>query len=147
MIDYKKRLVELEEVLKHLSKEDYEKIPDWLIKGIKDNKDESYMWNYDENKTLKEQNIAHDTIVMLSFINIKYLLTEEQKKLMKEFYKLNSKKIENQCLKNDGSNLFEDKTESDFEHIDYDIKDKKTNILVCKESFFKRIFKKIFKIR
>lgn len=47
MIDYSKRLVEVDEVLNYLSEEDYLKIPSNVIKIIKDHKDESYIWKYE----------------------------------------------------------------------------------------------------
>ena len=48
MSDYNKRLVEVDEVLKYLSKEDLEKIPEDIRKLIKENKDISFIWHYDE---------------------------------------------------------------------------------------------------
>lgn len=50
MIDYNKRLVEVDEILNHLSKEDYNKIPEIIKKSINDNKDKEYFWKYDTNK-------------------------------------------------------------------------------------------------
>ena len=62
MSDYNKRLVEVDEVLKYLSKEDLEKIPEDIRKLIKENKDINYIWHYDETKSLKEQWLNRDTI-------------------------------------------------------------------------------------
>ena len=70
MIDYNKRLVEVDEILNHLSKEDYNKIPEIIKKSIKDNKDKEYFWKYDTNKKLKEQDVSDDTIAILSYINL-----------------------------------------------------------------------------
>ena len=45
MIDYSKRLVEVDEILKYLSEEDYNKIPKSIIEAIKQNRDKTYTWN------------------------------------------------------------------------------------------------------
>ena len=55
MIDYNKRLVEVYEVLKYLSEDDYRKIPKSIIEAIKQNKDKNYTWNYDITKKLKNK--------------------------------------------------------------------------------------------
>lgn len=95
MIDYKKRLVEVDEVLNHLSEEEYSKISDEVKQLIKENKDKEYTWVYDESKTLKEQNLNRDTISILSYINMEYLLNDEQKQLMMQLHQVNEKKKRN----------------------------------------------------
>lgn len=79
MVDYNKRLVEVDEVLNYLSDEDLEKIPEEIRNLIKENKDKDYVWQYDETKPLKEQGLNRDTIAFLSYLNMEYLLNEEQK--------------------------------------------------------------------
>ena len=49
-MEYKKCLVELDEVLKHLSKEDLKKIPIHILKAIKEKKDTKYVWKYNETE-------------------------------------------------------------------------------------------------
>lgn len=100
IIDYSKRLVEVDEILNYLIKEDYEKIPKEIIQAIKENKDKNYTWKYDETKTLKEQKISRETISILSYINMEYLLNEEQKKLMKKIHQLNQEKYEQENVAN-----------------------------------------------
>lgn len=92
MVDYEKRLVEVDEVLNYLSKEDYAKIPKDVINAIKENKDKNYEWKYDETKELKEQGLCRDTIALLSHINMQYLLTNEQKELMHQLHVVNERK-------------------------------------------------------
>ena len=89
MIEYNKRLVEVDEILKHLSKSDYNKIPEEIKEAIEKNKDKTYKWKYDNTKKLKEQDVPDDTIAILSFINMEYLLNEEQKKFVESLHKLN----------------------------------------------------------
>ena len=50
MIDYAKRLVEVDEVLSYLSEENLNKIPEEVRNIIKENKDKDYTWKFDETK-------------------------------------------------------------------------------------------------
>lgn len=93
-MEYKKCLVELDEILNYLKDEDLRKIPYDIRKAINEKKDKQYNWHYDESKDLYEQNINRKTIAMLSYINIEYLLSKEQKVLMEELHRFNEKKIE-----------------------------------------------------
>lgn len=89
-----KCLVELDEILKHLSNENLEKIPHEIREAIKVKKDEQYIWDYDSSKSLTSQNINRKTIAMLSYINMEYLLNEEERTLMKEIHKFNEIELE-----------------------------------------------------
>ena len=44
---------------------------------------------------MKDQKVSKDTIAILSYINMKYLLNEEQRIFVEEVFKENQKKIEN----------------------------------------------------
>lgn len=92
MREYKRSLVELDEVLKYLSKEEYAKIPEDILEAIKENKDKEYTWEYDETKKLKEQNLMIETVAFLSYLNMEYLLNDEQRELMEQFLRLNEEK-------------------------------------------------------
>lgn len=94
MIDYKKRFVEVDEIIKYLPKKEFSKIPSNLIDLIEKNKDSKYIWKYDNNKKLEEQNIHKDAIAILSYINMKYILEDNQKMLMKNLHNYNEMKSE-----------------------------------------------------
>lgn len=103
-MEYKKCLVELDEILKYLSDEDISKIPYEIKRAITEEKDKQYTWNYDESKELSEQNINRKTIAMLSYLNMEYLLNEEQKMLIEKLHEFNEKKIEKENVKKYNSN-------------------------------------------
>ena len=94
MIDYKKRFVEVDEIIKYLPKKEFSKIPSNLIDLIEKNKDSKYIWKYDNNKKLEEQKIHKDAIAILSYINMKYILEDNQKMLMKNLHNYNEMKSE-----------------------------------------------------
>mgnify|MGYP004597410313 FL=1 len=85
MKDLNKRLVEVEYILRKLDDEYIKKIPQEIWDYIEENKDKNYVFNYDDNRTLVEQKLNIDTISILTYINMEYLLGEEQKKEMIEF--------------------------------------------------------------
>ena len=74
MVDYNKRLVEVDEILEYFSEEDLIKIPDEVRKEIRDNMDEEYYWEYYETKSLKDQDVSKDTITILAYLNMEYLI-------------------------------------------------------------------------
>lgn len=103
-MEYKKCLVELDEILKYLSQEDLAKIPEEIRKAIKEKKDMQYNWEYDESKELKDQNINRKTIAMLSYLNMEYLLNKEQKRFLEELHMANENKNEKEKAKKYGIN-------------------------------------------
>ena len=109
-MEYEKCLVEVDEVLNHLSKEDLNKIPEDILKGIKEHRDKEYIWKYDESKELKEQKFDRNTIAVLSYINMEYLLSKEQKELMEKIHELNEQNLQNDIQKEyDPKELFKNK--------------------------------------
>lgn len=140
MMDYGKRLVEVDEVLNYLKREDYIKIPKDIIQIIKKNKDVNYVWKYDETKPLKYQNLSRDTIAFLSYLNDEYLLNEEQKQLMRQIYELNERKAETEKEnKYPVKDLF---NRNKLEQEGKEIKEKDL-IEYTENNIFKKVIKKI----
>ncbi len=141
-MEYEKCLVEVDEVLNHLSKEELNKIPEDVLKGIKKNKDKEYMWKYDESKRLEEQTFDRNTIVILSYINMEYLLSKEQKDLMEKLHELNEQNFTNQIQeKYDSKDLFKTKTNTNVENENAIAKLENNKWYNKMFSFIKRIFK------
>lgn len=141
MVDYNKRLVEVDEILNYLSIDDLNKIPEEIRKLIKDNKDTEYEWHYDGTKPLKEQNVNRDTIAFLSYLNMEYLLNEEQKELMKQIHEFNEKKLEEEKnIKYSTENIFKNKSKQNLNEIN---NTHNNQLIEYKESLFKRILNKL----
>ncbi len=146
MIEYNKRLVEVSVILNHLNKSDYDKIPKEVIDRIEKNKDIEYVWNYDETKDLKKQNVSQDTIAILSYINMQYLLNEDQRKFVQEIFNENQRKADNiKKEKYNPDDIFKKKNE-----IQEVIKQNEETrmIVVGEEKWYKKIFniiKNLFK--
>lgn len=84
MNNLSKRFTEVEYILKKLDISNKQKIPKGIWEYIEENKDKKYIVNYDEDKNLEEQNLNIDTIAILTYLNIEYLLDENQRKEMIE---------------------------------------------------------------
>ena len=119
-MEYAKCLVELDEILGHLEKEYLDKIPQDVRNGITEKMDKHYNWKYDESKELEEQNIDRKTIAMLSYLNMEYLLDDEQRKLMEEIHKVNEMKTKEKMrakANNSLNRIKEEKIELNDENV------------------------------
>ena len=90
----RKILTQVYEILKLLSDDEFNKIPIEIIKMIEENKDNNYIWKYNDTIPLKNQNIDRGTVAVLSYININYLLDTEQRKNIEDIILYNEKKAE-----------------------------------------------------
>ena len=78
-IQYANAYTEVLDILKYISKEDYEKIPKSKIKVFEENCNKNYNFTYDENKTLDEQNVSEITKVIIAILFRNYWATKEQR--------------------------------------------------------------------
>ena len=143
MVDYNKRLVEVDEILNYLSEEDLLKIPEEVRNTIKENKDKEYFWKYDETKPLKEQDVSRDTIIILSYLNMEYLLNEEQKQLMQKIHELNEKKLEEAKIEKYGVDDLFKRNKKQQEEIKETEQIQRQALVEYKESFFTKMINKI----
>ena len=78
-IQYANAYTEVLDILKYISKEDYEKIPKSKIKVFEENSNKNYNFTYDENKTLDEQNVSEITKAIIAILFRDYWATKEQR--------------------------------------------------------------------
>lgn len=146
MIDYNKRLVEVDEILNYLSEEDLLKIPEDVRQVIKENKDKEYFWKYDETKPLKEQDVSRDTIAFLSYLNMEYLLNEKQKEYMQQLHELNEKKLEEAKAEKYGVEDLFKRNKTQQEETEEIEQEQELSLVEYKESFFTKLINRIKKI-
>jgi len=82
---YYRALVELNEIIKHMSIELQNKIPKEVQEEFVKNMDKEYAFIYDESTPLEEQDIMPETQGLLSVIYSNYLCSEEEKKKWQEY--------------------------------------------------------------
>lgn len=139
--NYKKALVEVEAVLSCLNYMDYKKIPQNIIETIKVNKDENYIFEYDENLDYKDWNLMLETKAILYNLFKQYLATNEQKEYYKQKELIERNRIEKEKKqKYNVDNLF--KVKSLKENQQEEVKEN-SELIKYKEPILKRIINKI----
>ena len=125
---YECSYVEVLEILNHIPKEDYEKIPKEKINFYKENMDKNYkyVYNVEFPQTLRKT----DAIIVNLYKN--YIVTKAQKEQIETILKINSKKseIEKRKLYNPDT-LFNKKTIN---------KEQKIMQIVPEEKWYKKIY-------
>ena len=145
MIEYAKRLVEVDEILNYLSYENLVKIPESIRKAIKENKDKEYVWKYDKSKTLLQQNLNRDTIAFLSYLNMEYLLSNEQKQVMEDMHELNEINAEREKQKRYNPDMIFKKDNKDTKENGVTT-NKEDMVVYKKENIFTKLIDRIKKI-
>lgn len=77
--EYANAYSEVLEILKYISKEDYEKIPNSKIELFETNHNKEYIFKYNPNKTLDEQNVSKTAKAIIAILFRDYWATEIQK--------------------------------------------------------------------
>lgn len=78
-VEYANAYSEVLEILKYISKEDYEKIPSSKIELFETNHNKEYIFKYNPNKTLDEQNVSKTAKAIIAILFRDYWATELQK--------------------------------------------------------------------
>lgn len=144
MVDtqYKKSCTEVIEILKHISSEDYEKIPPQIVNVLETDKDNEYHFEYDINKTLNEQNVSKQAKIIIALFFRDYWATEEQR----EVILVNERKYRNKIEKEKREkynpyDLFKDGNIQRDETIQNNDINQNMQIIEYKESALKKIEK------
>lgn len=106
-LEYRNAYSEVLEILKYISKEDFEKIPNNLIELFKKNANTDYSFNYTPSKTLEEQNVSKTAKYIIAILFKNYWATplQREKILAKEKYDFN-KLEEEKRQKYNSENIF-----------------------------------------
>ncbi len=108
MSDYSIAMQESYKIIKKMGNEYFSIIPSEVRKKIEEIRNKDYKFEYDENKTLEEQNIQKETFEILSYLNLMYWCEPEEKESLLKIYKENFKKEEEQKrLKYNPDKIFE----------------------------------------
>lgn len=88
-IEYANAYSEVLEILKYISKEEYNKIPKSLIEVYEKNANKNHYFNYNPSKTLEEQNASTITKCVIAILFRDYWATETQREeiIKKQKYK------------------------------------------------------------
>lgn len=141
-IEYANAYAEVLEVLNHMSKKDYEKIPKDLISLFQNNYNKEYQFIYDFEKQFEEQNFSKRAKLILAILFRDYWATPNQRDKIITKQNYDRKKQEEQKRKKYNlDNIFQNN------NVNREM-EKKTNtnniaIIKYKESILKKIIVKI----
>lgn len=123
-VEYANAYSEVLEILKYISKEDYEKIPNSKIELFETNYNKDYIFKYNPNKTLDEQNVSKTAKAIIAILFRDYWATEIQKEkiISKQNYdrtkfeeEMKARYNSNNLFKNNEKRLIMDNTEKEEE--------------------------------
>ena len=151
-IQYANAYTEVLDILRYISKEDYEKIPKSKIKVFEENSNKNYSFKYDVDKTLEEQNISEIAKMIIAILCRDYWTTNEQRyiiiKKQREAREEQERQIrerieQNRQIKEDSLKVIDVSSDLDLD-LDYS---RGTNLEIYKEeNIFKKIISKIKEI-
>ena len=139
----KQSFCEFYDIINHMDKQMKSKISDKFINFIEKNRDLNYRVDIDYSKSITNQNLLHETKVLLALIYRDYICDEEKKaQLIKQ---------DNECLMQRGENL-KKKYKIKFKEKQDNVIQNKENTLnvIEKQKWYTKIVKiirNIFKIR
>jgi len=126
---------ELYEIIKRLTKQEQEKIPQNVIKNIHNTMDRSYTWKYDNNKKIEEQNLLVETKALIVEMYERYLCPENQKKFWNNYDRICLNMIEEKKAQEyNPDNIFKKKHTINEEIKNIQLPDK-----IKKETVFKKL--------
>ena len=136
MIDlkYSNAFTEVLEILKYISKEDYEKVPLEMIEIMEDNCSKDYFVEYNPDISLTDQNISEEAQTIIAILFRDYWATPYQKERIEAKEKYDLEKLEEEKReKYNTDNIFKNKQEGTVRE--------NTNlpIEIKEESFFKKL--------
>ena len=151
-IQYANAYTEVLDILKYISKEDYEKIPKSKIKVFEENSNKNYSFKYDVDKTLEEQNVSEIAKMIIAILCRDYWTTNEQRyiiiKKQREAREEQERQIrerieQNRQIKEDSLKVIDVSSDLDLD-LDYA---RGINLEIYREdNIFKRIISKIKEI-
>lgn len=148
-IQYANAYTEVLDILKYISKEDYEKIPKSKIKVFEENSNKNYSFTYDKNKTLDEQNVSEIAKAIIAILFRDYWATKEQRyviiKKQREAREEQEKQIrerieQNRQIKEDDIKTIDVSTDLD---LDYNYNQGTSLEIYRKDNILKKIIGKI----
>ena len=150
-IQYANAYTEVLDILKYVSKEDYEKIPKSKIKVFEENSNKNYNFTYDESKTLEEQNVSEITKAIIAILFRDYWATKEQRYvIIKKQQEIKEQKQKELMAKFEQNKNISEKdlkkvnVASDLDlDIDYELLGTNVQLYKKEEGFFEKLVNKI----
>lgn len=126
---------EVYEILSYMDKATVMKVPIEILENIRDSRNVKYISSIDSEDIFNKNNVNPKTLEIITCLDVNYWMDNEKKEILKEKYRQKVKKEELEKLeKYDCKKMFEDRNR---------LVKNTSNTQICKESFVKKIVKKI----
>lgn len=133
--EYKIAYSEVLEILRYISKEEFNKIPANMVEMFKANCSNENEFVYDPSKTLQEQNVSEIARTIIAILFRDYWATEVQKEKILAKQNFDREKIKQEIY--NPNNLFKNKQTIIEEKVE------EQQLIVYRESIVKRIFNRL----
>ncbi len=137
--EYKIAYSEVLEILKHISKEEYNKIPQNMIKTFKVNASTENDFKYNPNKTLQEQNVSETTRTIIAILFRDYWASKEQREKISSVQNIEREKYRQEQY--NPNNLFKNKRKIEIK--DENVQTENVAMIEYKEPLLIRFLNKI----
>ncbi len=137
--EYKIAYREVLEILKYISKEEYNKIPPDMIKMFKLNASSENNFKYNPNKTLQEQNVSEIARTLIAILFRDYWASKEQKEKISSVQNIEREKHKQERYNPD--NLFKNTKQNEIKGEN--VHNENVSMIEYKESLLKRFLNKI----
>lgn len=148
-MEYANAYSEVLEILNHIPKSDYNKIPNNMIELFTINKNKDYSFSYDVNKTLNEQNVSKKAKTIIAILFRDYWATPYQRERILAKEKHDMEQLENEKREKYSSdnifknqNIKEDKVNENIQNHEVQMVEYKENFFIKFMNRIKRIFKR-----
>ena len=145
-IEYQRAYVELYEIIQALPEEEHKKIPQKVLKNLKDNMDTEYKFTLNKEKDILNQKYKMETKALFVELYERYLAPKEDSDFWNKYDKICNNMIEEEKRKKyDIENIFENRKlerEDSIANNNLPIEIKDKNIFIKFLDFMKKIFKR-----
>lgn len=139
--EYKIAYREVLEILKYISREEFNKVPQDMLEMFKNNASNENQFIYDQNKTLQEQNVSEIARTIIAILFRDYWATENQRQKILDKQNFDREKMKEEMYSPD--NIFqkhnikhkENSITNEIAMVEY-----KESIFTKIKNYFKRIF-------
>lgn len=138
-IEYANAYSEVLGILKFIAKEDYEKIPNSKIELFETNQNKEYIFEYNPNKTLEEQNVSKRAKAIIGLLFRDYWATDEQKDKI-----IRKQNYDRQILEEQKKSMYD--VENIFKKKSYENEEVKEMVVYKEQRWYQKLFAKILKI-
>lgn len=135
--NYREALTEVNEILTYLPKEYRQRLPLRLYQFIQENKSEDYVFEYNEDISLEEQDLKRETKSLIAILLLKYWDKENRDELL-QMYAQNEKNFQEEIDQKYDVDIFKK------QNITKEVPEETAMVVYQKQNIFVKFFKNVY---